>query len=236
MAKVTLIVPALNELTSMKWVLPQIDRKFVNQIVILDGKSKDGTADWAKAQGYDVFVQKEPGLWNAYSELFKAGMVKGDIVITFSPDGNSIPEAIPELIKKMESQDMVIASRYKGYAKSEDDTKFTAWGNRFLTGLVNLASGFRYTDSLVMYRAYRTRLIDEMGFLEKPNWLQGKLIKMSNLYSYEPSLSIRAGKIPLRIAEIPASEPKAYRERRETIWTHGFMLLFQILYEGWWRR
>ena len=235
MDKVTLVVPCLNELPSMKWVLPQIDKSLVNQIIILDGQSTDGTMEWAKEQGYDTFCQKDKGLWNAYSELFNSGMVKGDIVITFSPDGNSIPEAIPQLIKAMEHTDMVIASRYKGHAKSLDDTKATGFGNHLLTWLVNLRSGYKYTDALVMYRAYRTNLIKDLRLNEKPNWLQRKLIKMSGLYSYEPSLSVRAGRIPLRIAEIPASEPKAYRERRETIWTHGFMLLTQIVYEGWLR-
>ncbi|MBM4419945.1 MAG: glycosyltransferase, partial [Chloroflexi bacterium] len=39
--------------------------------------------------------------------------VTGDIVITFSADGNCIPEVIPELIARMrEGYDMVIASRY----------------------------------------------------------------------------------------------------------------------------
>jgi glycosyltransferase involved in cell wall biosynthesis len=219
----------------MKWVMAQIDRKLVDQIIILDGQSKDGTVEWSRAEGYDVYVQKEKGLWNAYTELFNSGLIKGDIVITFSPDGNSIPEAIPELIKAMEDKDMVIASRYKGYAVSEDDTKYTGFGNHLLTWLVNLRSSFKYTDALVMYRAYRVKYIKELGFLDKPNWLQKKLIKMSGLFSYEPSLSIRMGRKHLRIGEIPASEPKAYRERRETIWTHGFMLLMQILYEGWLR-
>ena len=232
MDTVTLIVPTMNELQSMRWVLPQIDKSMLNQIIILDGNSTDGTVSWAKMQGYDVYVQKEKGLWNAYTELFNSGLVKGDIVITFSPDGNSIPEAIPELIKAMQSKHMVIASRYKGYAKSLDDTKLTGFGNHLLTWVISILSGYKYTDALVMYRAYRTSIVKDLGLLKKPNWLQQKLINMSNLYSYEPSLSIRACKAKLEVGEIPASEPKAYRERRVGIFRHGFMLLTQIMYEG----
>ena len=48
---------------------------------------------------------------HAYMEALSH--ITGDVVLTFSPDGNSIPELIPECIKKMkEGFDMVIVSRY----------------------------------------------------------------------------------------------------------------------------
>lgn len=230
--RTTLVVPSLNELDGLKIYMPQIKKEWADQIIVLDGKSSDGTVSWAKSQGYEVFEQTQKGMWHAYSELFKSGIVKGDIVITFSPDGNSLPSAIPLLTAMIEyGYDMVIASRYLWDAKSTDDTLFTGFGNRLLTGIVNLRSHFRYTDSLVMFRAYRTEIIEQLALTESPNWLQQKLIKMSGLYSYEPSLAIRAGRSRLKVAEIPASEPKAIRPRRQSIWVHGTMILTQIIHE-----
>lgn len=49
--------------------------------------------------GYDVYVQQKPGLRAAYTEAWPH--IKGEYVITFSPDGNSPPEYIPELISKI---------------------------------------------------------------------------------------------------------------------------------------
>ena len=230
--KTTLVVPSLNEIEGLKKFMPQIKREWVDQIIILDGQSTDGTVSWAKSQGYGTFTQLKRGMWNAYTELFRSGKVKGDIVITFSPDGNSIPEAVPVLKSIIEyGYDMVIASRYLGDAKSYDDTFLTGIGNHLLTELVNVRGKFKYTDALVMYRAYRTSIIERLGFLESPNSLQQDLIKASNLYSWEPSLSIRAARAGLRIAEIPASEPKANRPRRQSTFIHGGMILAQILYE-----
>lgn len=241
--KISLVVPTLNELYGLNMIMPQIKREWVDQIIILDGNSKDGSKEWAESQGYEVFCQKQNGMWYAYKELFESGIIKGDVVITFSPDGNSIPEAIPPLIEKMkQGYDMVIASRYKTdkvqeklalhyiKARSQDDTRLTRIGNWLLTGLVNMGSQFFYTDSLVMYRAYKADLPKRLGFLDNPDWVQRKLIKLSGLYGWESSMSIRASK--LNVAEIPADEPHAFRvKRRQNAIRHGLTILIQILHE-----
>jgi glycosyltransferase involved in cell wall biosynthesis len=54
--KTTLLVMALNEIDAMKAILPQIKSDWVDQIVICDGGSTDGTAEWAEAQGYTVCI------------------------------------------------------------------------------------------------------------------------------------------------------------------------------------
>ena len=85
------------------------------------------------------------------------------ILITFSPDGNSIPELIPKAIKKYkEGYDMVIVSRYAGDAKSEDDTPVTAFGNWMFSTSISLLHGHRYADAMVIYRIYRKNLIQEL--------------------------------------------------------------------------
>jgi len=230
----TVIVPTLNELTGLKAVLPKIRPEWCNQVIILDGNSTDGTLEEARRMLYEVYVQKEKGLWNGYRELFLSGMVKGDIIITFSPDGNSVPEGIPLLSKTMEllGFDMVIASRYACGAHSDDDTKITKLGNWLLTKLANILCRGRYTDALVMFRAYRREVIEKLGFLEETPKIHKLLQKVSGLTSWEPPMSIRASKAGLRVAEIPLDEPKALRVRRQRTLIHGFVLLSQILYEG----
>ena len=230
--KVTLLVPTMNEVECVKKVMPLVNRKWVDQILILDGKSTDGTVEWCKEQGYEVFVQKKHGMWNAYREVYNSGKIRGNVVITFSPDGNSLPEAIPELMAMMnEGYDMVIGSRYYNGMKSPDDTKLTRFGNWLFTSMCNFA-GYKYTDALVMLRAYDVKTcVWNLGFLDKPNWLQKKLIKLSNLYGWESSMSIRAAKKHLKIGEIYELEPKAYRERRQNTLVHGFVIGTQILHE-----
>jgi glycosyltransferase involved in cell wall biosynthesis len=229
---VTLVVPTLNEINGLKTIMPQIKREWVDQIIILDGKSTDGSLEYCKQQGYEVFIQDKPGMWHAYRELYLSGMIKGDIVVTFSPDGNSIPDSVPSLIRRISSGfDMVIGSRYLDGHDSPDDTPLTKIGNKIFTGMCNLACGYKYTDALVMLRAYRKDIIEKLGFLDEPNWLQRQLIKMSPLYGWESSLSIRAKKRGYLVSELYAIEPKAFRKRRQSTLVHGFVIGTQILHE-----
>jgi glycosyltransferase involved in cell wall biosynthesis len=230
--RIALVVPTLNELNGLKTIMPQVKKEWVDQIIILDGKSTDGSIEWCKQQGYEVFIQDKPGMWHAYRELFNSGMVKGDIVVTFSPDGNSVPSSIPVLARKVISgYDIVIGSRYLGGHKSPDDTKLTAIGNKIFNGMCNWSTGYHYTDSLVMLRAYKTSIVKELGFLEEPNWLQKQLIKASPLYGWESSMSIRANKAHMLVSEEYFIEPKAFRKRRQNTFVHGGVIGIQILSE-----
>lgn len=200
--RVTLLVPTLNEIDGMRVVMPKVKPEWCDQVIILDGGSTDGTIEYARKAGYEVVLQEKPGLINAYRQVFP--LVRGEAIITFSPDGNSVPELIPELIAKyQEGYDMVIASRYLGTAKSEDDTWITSLGNAVFTGLINFLFGGKYTDAMVIYRIHRTSLVHELGLLK-----DGPIERRyKHMISWEPLLSMRAAKANCLIAEIPGDEP-----------------------------
>ena len=148
--KISLLIPILNEEEGIKVIMPRVKKEWVDQILFVDGGSTDNSVQLCRDMGYEIFIQKEKGPSAAYREAFEK--LTGDVIIDFSPDNNSIPEKIPELIDKMKSDnyDMVIVSRYLKGAKSEDDTFYTAIGNWFFTKSINLFHGGNYTDSLVM--------------------------------------------------------------------------------------
>jgi hypothetical protein len=56
------------------------------------------------------------------------------------------------------NSDMVIGSRYLGAARSEDDDLLTGFGNWMFTSVINLFHRGRYTDAMVIYRAYKADL------------------------------------------------------------------------------
>lgn len=147
---VTLLILTLNEIEGVRVIMPRIKREWCSQILMLDGGSTDGTIEYAKEHGYEIYIQKRKGFRYAYIEALP--LIKGDVVITFSPDGNSIPELIPTLIDKVkEGYDIVLASRYCDGAKSEDDDIITAFGNWLFTRTINLLHGGHYTDALVIF-------------------------------------------------------------------------------------
>lgn len=191
--KTTLLIFTLNEIDGMRAIMPRIKREWYDELIIVDGGSTDGTIEYARANGYFIFVQKEPGTGAAFLEAMEK--VTGDIVMVFSPDGNSVPEVIPDLVRKMrEGYSIAIVSRYLDGAKSYDDDFVTAFGNRMFTGLINILFKVKLTDSLVMYRAFKKPLVRELGIYKKT-------------VSWPTRMLIRAIKKNLPIGEIPGDEP-----------------------------
>ena len=228
--KVSLLIPTLNEIDGMRWYMPRLKKEWQDEILVGDDGSTDGTIEYCKENGYKVIIQSGKGLTNAQDEALK--LLTGDIVIMTTPDGNSLPELNPLLAEKVaEGYDMVIASRYLGSARSEDDDIFTGFGNKLFTFMINLLFGGKYTDTLVGLRAYRRDAIDKMRLCgqEKQGWLRGNFLRMC---SWEVCASIRAAKLKLKVYEIPGDEPKRIGgARKMSIIKNGFGILFEVTEE-----
>jgi glycosyltransferase involved in cell wall biosynthesis len=225
--KITLLIPTLNEAIGMRAIMPKVKREWVDQILVVDGNSKDGTADIAREMGYDVVMQKSPGIRGAYMDALPH--IKGDVILTFSPDGNSIPELIPECIKKIkEGYDMVIVSRYAPGAKSYDDDAVTSFGNWLFTTSINVLHRAKYTDAMVIYRAYPKKLIYDLDLDKDSSYsFEEKLFRTK--ISWEPLLSIRAAKRRLQTIDIPGDEPvREGGERKLQVLKWGAAYMFQV--------
>lgn len=207
---VTLLIPVLNESASLPEVLPKIDPNWVDEILFVDGGSTDRTVEIIRKWGHGRIIQQTShGLSNAYWEAFPH--ITSDIIITFSPDGNSLPESIPRLITKMhDGYDMVIGSRYLPGAGSEDDDLVTAFGNWMFTRIINFLFGGRYSDCLVILRAYRRTLIEGLPM-------------ETHAPVFEQQLAIRCAVHKRPVAEIPAREPKRI----------GGVRKMKVLVNGW---
>lgn len=193
--KVTLFVPTLNEIEGVKAIMPRIKKGWVDEVLVIDGHSTDGTKEYMEKAGYRVLTQKGPGMLAAWWEGFDAAT--GDVIIPFSPDNNSIPEVIPLLVEKIkEGYDVAIASRYKGDAKSEDDNKLTSFGNWLFTSMINAFYGANYTDALGMYKAFKKDLIRTLEMDKHKDEI------------FEVLFAIRCAKKKLKVCEIAAPEPK----------------------------
>ncbi|MCA9408587.1 MAG: glycosyltransferase family 2 protein [Candidatus Omnitrophica bacterium] len=191
--KVTLIIFTWNEIDGMKVIMPQIKKEWYDQLIIVDGGSTDGTIEYAQANGYDIFVQKERGAGAAFLESFEKA--EGDIIVIFSPDGNSVPEKIPELVAKIkQGYDIAIASRYLNGARSYDDDMVTAFGNKLFTGLMNILFKAGITDTLVMFRAYRRESLKRLSIKTKA-------------VAWGTQIMARAARMKMKIGEIPGDEP-----------------------------
>jgi glycosyltransferase involved in cell wall biosynthesis len=205
----TLLIVAKNEYENMRLIMPQVDRNWCDRILLLDGRSTDGTAEYARQLGFDVIVESKPGCRNGLVDAFKT--IKTDFVVVFSPDGNCPPEDIPRLLEKLrQGYDVVIGSRYLGEAKSEDDTPASAWANWIFTFFINKLFGGNLTDSMTMYRGFRPELFFKLKLDQHNHYKTAERLfgLVQGGLGYEPLMSARMARHCLNYIEIPSNEPK----------------------------
>lgn len=223
-------MPVLNEIVGLKEILPRIDRSLFHQILVIDGHSTDGTVEYCQEQGLTVLTQPGKGIPDA--ECCAYEHTTGDVIILFTPDGNSIPEILPQLCAKMhEGYDMVIVSRYKDDAESLDDGFLTGIGNKAFTSLVNFLFKANYTDILVGFRAYTKDAVEKMRLFDhtKEHWLRSRFYYMNG---WELGSSIRAARLGLHVTEIPGSEPSRLGgSSKLSIIKNGLGALLQIIHD-----
>lgn len=192
---VTLLLPVLNEIDGLKATLPFIQRTWIDEILVVDGGSTDGSVEYAQAQGVRVIRQQRPGLeWAVYDAIRD---LETDYVIEFSPDGNCPVEILPDLVGKIaQGYDLVVVSRYLPPAKSEDDSRLTAFGNWMFSRMVRLLGRFPITDALTIYRSFRRDVVFSYDF---GRYVVGPV--------FEPLVSAICTLHGLRMCEIPGDEP-----------------------------
>jgi glycosyltransferase involved in cell wall biosynthesis len=129
MPKFTLVVLVLNEIDGLRVVMPSIPLNIFERIVVVDGGSSDGSIEWCKENGFEVFIQTRAGIRYAYWDIWNS--ISTDYVLTISPDGNCDVTKIKLLIEEAKNGfDLIIGSRYLGGNVSLDDDFITRIGNK----------------------------------------------------------------------------------------------------------
>lgn len=189
---VSIVVFEINEIDGMRAMMPLIKKEWYDQLIVVDGGSTDGTLEYCRENGYDVFVQKDRGVGAALQEAF--ARCTGDIVIIYAPDGSFEPHQIPIIVEHIKNGvDIVNVSRYYGGTKSLDDTVYTAFGNWVFTKFANLFTSFRFTDFLYTYIGFKKELLLKLGVNE-------------NIITVMQIMMLRAIKRGYNLIEIPGVE------------------------------
>ena len=216
--KAVLIAPTLNEVEAVRAVFPKIKKEWLDELIVVDCNSTDGTVEYCRQNGHFVHQQKSRGYGAGIKEALQ--ITKAEIIIEFPADGNSLPEKIPAIVAKIkEGYDFVIASRYTDGARSHDDDWLTKIGNRIFTAMVNILFGTKYSDVLVGYRAYRREAFN-------------KLNPTASGLEWSVQLPIQFAKTGARHADIGADEPaRIGGVRKMRPFKTGWKILMVVLKE-----
>jgi len=167
--KVIVVMPAYNAAKTLERTLDDIPRDWVDDIVLVDDASRDGTVDLARRLGLRIFVHDRNRGYGAnqktcYREALGLG---GDIMIMVHPDHQYDPRVIPQLVIPLlhEECDAVFGSRMLGGRPLEGGMpKWKYLGNIFLTALENAAFYMYLTEYHSGLRAYSRKYLETVKY------------------------------------------------------------------------
>ncbi|MFH0864280.1 MAG: glycosyltransferase family 2 protein [Candidatus Gottesmanbacteria bacterium] len=216
---VTVIIPTRNEEGCIGRVLKEIPRNIVDQVIIIDGHSSDGTLDEIKShlKKDDICInQRGYGYGAAFLQGFK--LARGEVIIMMDGDGSHDPKNIEKLIKKYnEGYNFVMGSRYIKGGRSNDDTILRFLGNKIFTWMTNLVHGTKIHDSLYLYTAISNKSLKTLRL-------------KSTGFEFCTEILVKAHKAGLKIVEVPVTERARFagESKVNSIW-HGLKILKMIL-------
>lgn len=168
--KIVVVMPAYNAERTLERTLADIDMSWVDDIILVDDVSRDGTIDLARRLGLRVFVHKRNTGYGGnqktcYTEAMKLG---AEIMVMIHPDHQYDPRVVPQLVQPLlEGKcDAVFGSRMLGGRPLEGGMpKWKYLANIFLTAVENAAFYMYLTEYHSGLRAYSRRYLETVNFL-----------------------------------------------------------------------
>jgi glycosyltransferase involved in cell wall biosynthesis len=195
--RITAIIPVLDEEGAIGPVLAAMPRDWVDEIIIVDGGSRDRTAAVAGAAGATVIVERERGYGRACARGAAAAVAGGaEILVFLDGDGGDRPEAIPNLVQPIleDKNDFAIGSRTRGEREKGSMGTHQALAGRLIGAAISLLYGVRYSD-MCAFRAIRAEALAHLGMREMT-------------YGWNLEMQIKAAQHRLCILEIPVDDRK----------------------------
>lgn len=227
---VSVVIPTRNEARNIGIVLTALPDG-IDEVVLVDGGSVDGTVDAALRVRPDLRVvqQSRRGKGNALAAGFAAASC--DYVVMIDADGSMDPLEIAAFVGALDAgADYAKGSRFMTGGGSDDISRLRDVGNKALNGLTNLLFGTRYSDLCYGYNAFRRDCIASFTLPDphdtdvEAHWGDG--------FEIETMINVRVARAGKVIAEVPSFEhPRIHGESNLRTFRDGFRVLFTILSE-----
>ena len=238
-ATVSVVIPMLNEASNIAEVLPRLPSG-IDQVVLVDGGSTDGTVEAARRLRPDMTIvqQTRRGKGNALACGFAAAT--GDIIVMMDADGSTRPEEISSFVETLvqSGADFVKGSRFIPGGGSDDITSFRRAGNKALNWLVNLLCRTRYTDLCYGYNAFWRRCLPAFDLNHGRNETIPGCAEMQwgDGFEIETLINIRVATASLRTVEVPSFESCRLHGRSNLNAFSDGLRVFRTIFVEWRRR
>ncbi len=200
--KMDLIIPARNEAENLPALVEAVRRlpagAGLRRVVLADNGSTDATAELARAGGFEVVHEPQPGYGAAcLAALAHLRDDPPDIVAFLDADLADDPAQLARLVGPIQrgEADLVLGQRQR-LAEPGALDPHQRFGNRLATTLLRIITGHRFRD-LGPMRALRWRSFERLGMADRT-------------WGWTVEMQYKAVRYGLRIAEIDVP----YRRRR----------------------
>lgn len=195
MTSVSICIAALNESATIEAIVTAV-QPHGDEVLVVDGHSRDRTAELAQAAGATVLLDGGQGKGEALR--LAIDRAQGDLLVFFDADGSHDSDDIPRLLAPLQGgeADMVIGSRTRGGSDElhGDIDKFARMiGSDLITLAINYRFGVRLSDSQNGLRAMTAACARDLDLQE-------------DITTIEQEMIIKALWRGYRIIEIPTHE------------------------------
>lgn len=206
--KMLVVLPAFNESASIETVLSEVSAHVpLDQVVVVDDGSTDGTARIARGAGAVVVVLPfNVGVGGALrAGLLLARRSGTSVVVQCDADGQHPPEAIPSLLEALAGNDIVIGARFAGTGDYEV-RGLRKYAITMLAWTMSRLHRTKLTDVTSGFRAFGPRAIDVLSTHMPAEYLGDTVEAL-----------VIAKEHGLRVTQIPVH----MRERQGGVASHG---------------
>jgi dolichol-phosphate mannosyltransferase len=197
------MAPALNEEQKIGDVVRRTPRDVVDEMLVIDDGSTDGTADVARQAGAEILPRGSVvGVGGPRRAGYQYALEKGfDVAVVMAGNNKDSPEEIPLLLDPIADgrADFVQGSRWLGGGRNFGPMPaYRKVATRLHPLLFSLVARRRVTESTNGFRAIRLELLrDDRINLDQP-WLDE--------YELEPYLYLRVIRLRYRTEEVAVTK------------------------------
>ena len=216
MKDLTLVIPAKNEPESLPYVLMELEKLDLDFLIVLE-KTDFITINAIEKFKSKIIFQVNKGYGDAI--LLGIKNVKTEYFSIFNADGPFDPYELKNMYNEIKnnSLDLLLASRYKKDASSEDDTLVTFVGNKIFTLIGKIFFKLPISDILYTYVMGNTQKILKLDLKQKD-------------FTLCVELPIKAKRNSLKMADISANEKSRIGgTKKVNAFKDGFLILLHMI-------
>jgi glycosyltransferase involved in cell wall biosynthesis len=189
---VSVIIPTRNEVLAISRVLADLPANLVNEVLVVDSNSTDGTPEIAAKMGACVVHEPRRG----YGRACLTGLACADapdVVVFLDGDYSDRPSELPILLAPIIEgrADITLGSRLQGRRSAGALPWHQVLGNRLAASLIRLLYGLEITD-LGPFRAGRAEVLRALALEE-------------TTYGWAVEMILKGALQGCRIVEVPVS-------------------------------